>query len=73
MKMQNVIELSVTSLLSIFIMTTLLNTLHISWGVVVIPEGLDRVLIPLFVLYGSIKLVELIIKPIKWLWFNSKK
>ncbi|RJF57442.1 hypothetical protein D4100_01170 [Serratia inhibens] len=71
--MQNVIELSVTSLLSIFIMTTLLNTLHISWGVVVIPEGLDRVLIPLFVLYGSIKLAELIIKPIKWLWFNSKK
>jgi len=73
MRMLKVIELSVTSLLSIFIMTTLLKTLHISWGFVAIPEGLDRVLIPLFVLYGSIKLAELIIKPLKWLWFNSKK
>lgn len=73
MKMQRVIELSVTSLLSIFIMTTLLKTLHISWGIIAIPEGLDNLLISLFVLYGSIKLAESIMKPLKWLWFNSKK
>jgi hypothetical protein len=73
MRMLKVIELSVTSLLSIFIMTTILNTLNISWGIIVIPEGLDDLLISLFVLYGSIKLAELIVKPLKWLWFNSKK
>lgn len=73
MRMLKIIELSVTSLLSIFIMTTILNTLHISWGIIAIPEGLDRVLIPLFVLYGSIKLAESIMKPLKWLWMNSQK
>lgn len=73
MRMLKVIELSATSLVSIFIMTTILNTLNISWGIIVIPEGLDDLLISLFVLYGSIKLAELIIKPLKWLWFNSKK
>jgi hypothetical protein len=73
MRMLKVIELSVTSLVSIFIMTTILNTLNISWGIIVIPEGLDNLLISLFVLYGSIKLAGSVMKPLKWLWLNSKK
>ncbi|RTF41778.1 hypothetical protein [Serratia marcescens] len=59
--------------IALLIMSTILNTLGFSWGLFVLPPGVDRFVIILFTLFGSLKLAEYICNPIRWLLNASRK